>query len=320
MYKKLLMPLLMTAATTQVCLADNKSSWPELEGEWESIACELRPQSDPKGVKPWYLKRRITFENGNIDAHFTNYADANCSMPLTEINFVGEVQIEGDSDVATGAKAVNLIINQKMAFAPQMPGFTDFLNSAEQGTCGKNSWQTGVQQDVFQTGCSVMGMEPGKPNQEFEVLYERAGMLYFGARPVDGNPLAKEDQRPTALQMPLQRVNGGPTQLVGAADKRSPTVVEVVNFKQLKDADPVQVEGMLHGYTKEMNKFDTLLYRTIAHDGEGNWTCLNYWTDLAAMEKLNADAQSWPSIKQFPELVDMSSFRIASYEVDYPEK
>ena len=58
-------------------------------------------------------------------------------------------------------------------------------------------------------------------------------------------------------------------------DVRSPGIVELVTFQQKKDANASDVAQMLHGYTVEMNKFNTLLYRTVAHDGKGGWTCVN---------------------------------------------
>ena len=92
--------------------------------------------------------------------------------------------------------------------------------------------------------------------------------------------------------------------------------VELVLFRQKQDARASDVAQMLHGYTAEMNKFDTLLYRTVAHDGNGGWTCINYWTTADAMKTLNADAQTWPSLKRFPELVDMSTLQLITYEID----
>lgn len=161
-------------------------------------------------------------------------------------------------------------------------------------------------------------MAPSSPSREFEVLYVRDGMLYFGARPVDGQPLASEDRRPHALQVPLRRVAGGPTRLVGESDVRPPQVVEVVRFRARPGVAPGDVASMLHGYTAEMNKFGSLLYRTVAHDGRGGWTCVNYWTNRADKERLNADAQTWSSLARFGELVDTSTLDISSFAVERP--
>ena len=290
---------------------------PQLTGNWRSMACELRPQAGPDGVQSWYLKRDITFTGDRIDAHFVTYADPTCATPLVELKFGGDVSILGPSDVAPGAMEVDLVVNDYLRITPRLDGFAGFLNSAESGTCG-SEWAVGVEQDIYQTGCSVMGVAAGEPTREFETLLVNAGMLYFGARPVDGMPLNAAEKRPTTLQMPLARVSGGPVRMVGGDDITNPGTVELVLFQQKADADPDAVAKMLHGYTSEMNKFGTLLYRTIAHDGQGGWTCVNYWTNLDAMKQLNADAQTWPSLEIFPQLVDMSTFQIINYTINTP--
>lgn len=155
----------------------------DLDGTWESIACELRPQAGQDGIAPWYLTRSIVFAQGRIDAHFTTYADPECSAPLLELKFGGDVTVLGASDVAPGAREVDLIVNDYLTVTPQMDGFAAFLNSAEAGTCGSAEWSVGVEQDVFQTGCSVMGVAANAPTTEYEVIHVSAGHLYFGARP-----------------------------------------------------------------------------------------------------------------------------------------
>ncbi len=286
----------------------------DLNGTWESIACELRPQAGEDGVAPWYLKRSIAFAPGRIDAHFTTFADSTCSAPLLELKFGGDVNILDGSDVAAGARNVDLIVNDYLTVTPQMEGFAGFLNSAEPGTCGTEEWSVGTEQDVFTTGCSVMGVAANSPTTEYEVLHVSAGHLYFGARPVDGLPLAKPESRPTALQMPLKRLEGGMTQKVGADDLRVPKHVEIVLFEQAEGADPANVRAFFETITQKMNQNDTLLYRTVGQGEDGTWLCVNYWTNRPDMETLNAQAQSWADeFAAMGDLVIPSSFRLTSY-------
>ncbi len=184
----------------------------DLGGTWESIACELCPQAGQDGIAPWYLKRSIVFGPGRIDAHFTTFADPDCSAHLLKLKFGGDLNVLGASDVAPGAREVDLNVNDYLTVTPQIEDFAAFLNSAEAGTCGSAEWSVGVEQDVFETGCAVMDVAANAPTTEYEVLFVSAGHLYFGARPVDGLPLAQPDDRPTALQMPLKRLEGGSTQ------------------------------------------------------------------------------------------------------------
>ncbi|WP_306142875.1 hypothetical protein [Roseibium sp. MMSF_3412] len=85
---------------------------------------------------------------------------------------------------------VDLIINDYLTVTPRMDGFAAFLNGAETGTCSGQEWSVGAEQDVFQTGCSVMGVAANSPVTDYEVLHVSAGHLYFGARPIDGQALA----------------------------------------------------------------------------------------------------------------------------------
>ena len=287
----------------------------DIDGIWESIACELRPQAGQDGIAPWYLKRSITFAPGRIDAHFTTFADATCTAPLLELKFGGDVNILGVSDVAPGAREVDLIVNDYLTVTPRMDAFAGFLNSAEAGTCGAEEWAVGAEQDVFQSGCSVMGVAANAPTTEYEVLHVSAGQLYFGARPVSGQPLAEPGDRPTALQMPLKRLEGGMTQKVGADDLRVPKHVEIVLFEQAEGADPAEVRAFFETITQKMNQNDTLLYRTVGQGEDGTWLCVNYWTSRPDMETLNAQAQSWgEEFAAMGQLVKPDSFRLKSYD------
>lgn len=289
---------------------------PELSGTWTSMACEPRPQAGPDGVQPWYLTRSVVFADDRIDAHFTTYADADCTAPLLELKFGGDVVVQGPSDVADGAKEVDLIVNDYLTVTPQMDGFAGFLNSAEAGTCGADAWQVGTEQDVFETGCSVIGVAANTPTNEYEVLYVAAGQLYFGARPVDGMSLNDPTMRPTALQMPLQLAEGGRTRAVGADDARTPTYVEIVMFEQADGANPAEVRAFFEAITARMNQNDTLLYRTVAQGEDGTWLCVNYWTSRDDMETLNKQAQSWTdAFSQMGALAKPDSFRLTSYAI-----
>lgn len=287
----------------------------DLDGTWESIACELRPQVGPDGIASWYLKRSINFAPGRIDAHFTTFADPACSAPLVELKFGGDVNVVGASDVAPGAKEVDLIVNDYLTVTPKMEGFAGFLNSADPGACGAEQWAVGVEQDIFESGCSVMGVAANAPTTEYEVLHSSAGHLYFGARPVDGRSLAAAEDRPTTLQMPLKRLEGGMTQKVGADDLRVPKHVEIVLFEQADGADPKEVRAFFEAITQKMNQNDTLLYRTVGQGEGGAWLCVNYWTNRPDMEALNAQAQSWAEeFAAMGALVKPSSFRLTSYD------
>jgi hypothetical protein len=286
-----------------------------LHGQWQSIACELRPQAGADGVQSWYLKRSISFTKGRIDAHFTNYADSTCQTPVLELKFGGDVKVNGASDIAPGALSVDLIVNDYLTLTPRAQGIADYLNSDSE--CGDSgAWQPGQEQDVYQSGCSAMGVKPASPTTEYEVLYVNGGRMFFGARPVDGMPLSDPQQRPGALQIPLTLVSGNQTRKVGAGDFRVPQTVEIVTFEQQQSADLAEVRAFFEEVTQRMNQNDTLLYRSVAQGENGTWLCVNYWTNLSDMKELNQQAASWKQIfAQMATLAKPDSFRLTSYQL-----
>ncbi len=179
---------------------------PGIDGTWESMACELRPQQGPDGVADWWVTRKITFADSTITAEFTTYAGPGCTTPLNIRAFAGRVDVLGDSDVSPTAKEADLTIDQYVRITPMAQGFADFLNS-QPGACGSETWEVGKEIAVHETGCALLGVEPDTPTIEYEILAVEGDHLYFGARPVDGRFLANPEQRPKALLVPAKRVN-----------------------------------------------------------------------------------------------------------------
>ena len=178
---------------------------PGIDGTWESLACEVRPQVGPDGtVAPWWLTRRIVFEDSRIAAEFTTYGDAECSFALNTLSFAGKVEVVGDSAVYPGAREANLTIDEYVRITPRAQGFADFLNSG--GSCGSGAWEVGTEQDILASGCAMLGVEPNTPTVEYEILAVDGDHLYFGARKVDGTFLVSPEDRPTSLLVPARRV------------------------------------------------------------------------------------------------------------------
>ncbi|MEM9205778.1 MAG: hypothetical protein AAGA88_05560 [Pseudomonadota bacterium] len=176
-------------------------------GNWESIACEVRPQPNQDGTMgEWWLTRKLTLADGRIDAEFTTYAGPGCGFALQRLDFGGQVEIVGDSDVVAGAVEADLTIDDYVRITPLSDGFVEFLNSAPAGTCGETSWSVGETQDILETGCSVLGLQGNDPTVEYEVLAVQDGYIYFGARPTDGSFITSANKRPQALLVPAKRI------------------------------------------------------------------------------------------------------------------
>ncbi len=203
--KKLLM-LSLIGIAAMGSAAQAADGMPELEGRWKSIACELRPQQGQNGISPWFLQRDIVFKGNIIDAHFSNFADASCTVPLYDLHFVGTVKVNGDSKVSKEAKSADIIVDKLVELTPRVEGFAGFLNSAGKGACGTDLFKVGSTQNVRETGCKPIGLPPNAVTTEFETLLVHNGGLFFGARPIDGSMLLKPENRPTALQVPVFKV------------------------------------------------------------------------------------------------------------------
>lgn len=194
--------LAMTCSTP--AFADTSAAG--LDGDWKSVSCELRPQVGADGaIGEWWLTREVSIKEGRIEADFTTYAGPGCGFALQTLSFAGSVDVIGASGLLEGAVEADLTIDEFVRFTPLAQGFADFLNTAEAGSCGTDSWEVGKAGDVLETGCSVLGLPPNSPTVEFEVLGVAQDHLYFGERPVDGTFLTTPEGRPQALLAPLIR-------------------------------------------------------------------------------------------------------------------
>lgn len=171
-----------------------------LDGNYKSIACEVRPQPNQDGTMgEWWLTRDITISNNRIDAVFTTYAGPGCGFALQELHFGGGVEIVGPSGVLDGAVEADLTIDDYVRIKPLAQGFADFLNGAPEGACLSSEWAVGTAREILAEGCLVLGVQPNTPTVEYEILATRGDMIYFGARPTDGSFIVSPEKRPSAL-------------------------------------------------------------------------------------------------------------------------
>jgi len=177
----------------------------EYAGDWVSISCEWRPSGDPEN--PAYLTRRWTFdEELNLSARFTFYADSLCEVALFTVGFDGRTELAGFNPVADGALNTNFRLTN-LYLQPDNEGFLETLIGLDPA-CGAENWELGVEQEISETGCPQLGFAPidlENLTGENDMIYLRADHLYFGARLLDGSSPLTDEDRPTALQIPLVR-------------------------------------------------------------------------------------------------------------------
>ncbi len=178
-----------------------------IAGRWTSLATELRPSAQKNAdgtLKPFYLQRAFTALPGDrFELSITNFADASGKLPLAKIVIRGHMLWRGDHPVAAGAQKVDFVADEAYEVTPLLQGFTDVLNQiAAQGYA---KWEVGQTQSVFGKSFAPFGLAAGKNFMEYDLVYLAHGMLFWGARHIDGRGFDTEQNRPTNLQIPLVR-------------------------------------------------------------------------------------------------------------------
>jgi hypothetical protein len=177
-------------------------------GSWESIAPEVRPSStkNPDGtLKPFYLTRAFSFsQDGAFELTVTNFADPYGKIPLTEMLIKGHAEWKGEHPIAGGAQKVDFTADSEYSVTPLAQGFADVLNKF---TKGFKEWKVGEAQSILKKTFPPFGLAEGQVFKEYDLVYLRDGMIFWGARNVDGRGFGTEENRPTNLQIPMVRRN-----------------------------------------------------------------------------------------------------------------
>ena len=175
-------------------------------GSWESIAPEIRPGNtkNPDGtLKPFYLNREFTlYPEDRFELVVTNNVDPYGNVPLAKLAIVGHVQWLGDHPIAPGARKVDFSADEEYRVTPMVQPFADILNTFTQGF---DEWKVGASQSIFKKAFPPFGLGEGQIFKEFDLIYLRDDLMFWGARNIDGRGFDKEENRPTNLQVPLIR-------------------------------------------------------------------------------------------------------------------
>jgi hypothetical protein len=175
-------------------------------GKWVSIAPEVRPGNTKNAdgtLKPFYLTRKFTLlDDNSFELVVTNLADPYGKVPLAEMSINGHIEWLGDHPIAPGAQKVNFSADDEYRVTPLVQGFADILN---QYTKGFNEWKVGESQSIMNKAFPPFGLVKGQIFKEYDLIYLFSGMMFWGARNVDGRGFDTEANRPTNLQIPMIR-------------------------------------------------------------------------------------------------------------------
>lgn len=179
----------------------------QLLGDWHSLAPELRPSSlkNPDGtLKPFYLRREFRYLAGDrFELAITNSADPLGRVPLARILIRGHMAWRGDHSIAPGAQKVDFTADEAYEVTPLLQGFADVLNQV--AAQGYAKWEVGGTQSVFGKTFVPFGLVEGRHFKEYDLVHLSHGLLFWGARHIDGRGFDTEENRPTNLQIPLAR-------------------------------------------------------------------------------------------------------------------
>ena len=176
-----------------------------LVGTWASLAPEVRPSKNPDGtIKPFFLERRFVYHPGDrLELTVSSLADPFGKARLATIEIAGHMLWHGEHAVAPGAQKVDFAADEAYAVTPLLQPFADLLGKV--ATEGYAPWKVGERQSILGKAFLPFGLLKGATFQECDLVYLAHGLLFWGARHVDGRGFDTEANRPTNLQIPLAR-------------------------------------------------------------------------------------------------------------------
>ncbi|MFN4081615.1 MAG: hypothetical protein ACK4NS_12000 [Saprospiraceae bacterium] len=180
-----------------------------MNGKWESIAVELRPGEDRTGsgqVQSTYLRRRFEYHaNDMFTGVITLYADNYGKLPLMEFEFRGHLNWGEPHSVAKGAWNLDYVLDEGFGVTPLHEQAADMLNTALPP--GMPSFKSGVKQDILRKAFPLFNISEGQIVTDYDLIYFSHGMLFMGAKHVNGMPFDKPENRPHQLQIPLRKTS-----------------------------------------------------------------------------------------------------------------
>jgi len=176
-------------------------------GDWESIAPEVRPSASKNAdgsLKPFYLKRAFKYlPSGRFELEIVNSADPYGAVPLARIKIGGHMMWQGSHPIAPGAQKVDFVADESYEVTPLAQGFADVLNKV--ALAGYAPWAVNTPQSIFGKSFAPFALKEGTNFMEYDLVYLKGDLLFWGARNIDGRGFDTEQNRPTNLQIPLIR-------------------------------------------------------------------------------------------------------------------
>ncbi|WP_343486004.1 hypothetical protein [Allomuricauda sp. d1] len=177
-------------------------------GEWKSLSVELRPTEDRAGtgkIQPTFLKRHFIYnDDDTFVGTITLFADNYGQMPLMEFEFKGDLKWGEKHPIADGAWNIDYILNKGFAVTPLHEQAAQMLNAGLPE--GMSPFELNTKKDILGKAFPMFHIEEGQIVSDYDLIYFKNGLLFMGAKHVDGTPFDKPENRPHQLQIPLERI------------------------------------------------------------------------------------------------------------------
>jgi len=176
-----------------------------LVGNWVSLAPEVRPSKNPDGtLRSFFLTRDFTYSaDDQFELVIVNLADPFGRTPLAKIAIRGHMFWRGDHPIAPAAQKVDFHADAAYEVTPLNVAFANLFNQL--ASTGYDEWRVAQMQSILGKSFAPFGLVKGTNFMEYDLVYLSGGMLFWGARHIDGRGFDSEENRPTNLQIPLVR-------------------------------------------------------------------------------------------------------------------
>lgn len=177
-------------------------------GEWESLSVELRPTEDRAGtgkVEPTFLRRNFKYLDGDkFIGTITLFGDNYGQMPLMEFEFKGNLVWGEEHPIADGAWKIDYVLDEGFGVTPLHEQSAMMLNQALPE--GMTPFAANEKKDILGKAFPMFHIVEGQIVSDYDLIYFHSGLLFMGAKHVDGTPFDKVERRPHQLQIPLKQV------------------------------------------------------------------------------------------------------------------
>ena len=99
---------------------------------------------------------------------------------------------------------IDYVLSEGFAVTPLQSQTADLLNQGRPKNV--QPFQVNQKTDLLQKAFPLFNISEGQIVTDYDLIYFNHGLLFMGAKHVDGTPFDQPIRRPHQLQIPLQRV------------------------------------------------------------------------------------------------------------------